>query len=84
MVLAVTKENLKLAKTGNLSKFKHIKVLPAAPHSYENSYDKSIRMLELSIDEVIEIDARTFNELVLDDWTWKQTFSTTNSSYKSW
>ena len=83
LVLKVTKENLKYAKTGDLKQFKNMKALPVAPTSYESSYDKAIRMLELSVEEVIEIDSSVFNQLVLDEWGWKQTFTTSNALYKS-
>jgi hypothetical protein len=53
------------------------------PTSYADSYTRAIRMLELSVEEVIEIDATTFNQLVLDEWQWKQQFTTMSSTYKS-
>jgi len=66
-----------------LDQFKNLKYTPAAPKSYENSYDKAIRMLELSVEDVIEIDDTTFNQLVLDDWNWKDNFISSNFLYKN-
>jgi len=40
-------------------------------------------MLELSVEDVIEIDDTTFNQLVLDDWNWKDNFISSNSLYKN-
>lgn len=83
LVLKISTDNLKFAKTGELEKFKKIKALPAAPVSYQNSYDRAIRMLELSIDDEIVLDDTIFNQLVLDDWAWKQSFTASSMLYKN-
>lgn len=83
LAIEISKKNLKIAKTGDLDKFPQIKYLPAKPTSYESSYTRAIRMLEMSVDEVIEVDENTFNQIVLDEWVWKQSFVTTNSTYKN-
>ena len=83
LVEVLCKDNLKLAKTGDLTKFKDIQHIPAAPESHEHEYFKAIRMLELSSDEIIRLDSERFNQLVLDEWRWKATFSTSNAFYKS-
>jgi hypothetical protein len=82
LVLQYSAANLKLAKTGNLEEFKKIKSLPGAPVSYEASYARAIRMLELSVDEIIEVEEDVFNQLVLDEWSWKRSFVLANSTYK--
>lgn len=82
LVLQLAQANLKLAKTGELTEFSKIKPLPAAPVSYEDSYRRAERMLELSVDDVIEIEEDVFNQLVLDEWTWKRAFVTSNAMYK--
>ena len=84
MVVKITAKNLKIAKTGSLEKFKDFEDLPEKPHSYEDSYKKAIRMLELSVEDIIEVQEDTFNQLVLDEWHWKHVFSTTNAMYKAW
>lgn len=83
LVYKISSDNLVLARTENLDKFKEIKALPAAPRSYENDYSRAIRMLELSVDDVIELEDDVFNQLVLDEWVWKQSFTTSNIAYKS-
>lgn len=80
-VVVIAKNNLKKAKTGDRAKFK-FESFPTAPKSYENDYDKAIRMIELSVDDVIEVEEHTFSQLVLDEWTWKQSFSVSNAAYK--
>lgn len=82
LAVKITKENAKLANTGDLNKIKDIRGVPSAPRSYETDYNRAARMLELSVEDVIELEDDVFNQLVLDEWSWKQAFSTSNSSYK--
>lgn len=81
--LAVTEKNLELAKTGNLDEIARIKGMPSKPVSYEDAYSRAIRMLELSVEEIIEIEEHIFNQLVLDEWTWKQAFVASSALYKT-
>lgn len=83
-VIKISDENLDLATTRELDLIAKIKSIPPKPTSYESSYTRSIRMLELSVDEIVELDEHTFNQLVLDEWQWKQMFTTSNSSYKTY
>lgn len=82
-VVKLAKENLKLANSGELDKISRIKAAPQAPVSYEDNYNRAIRMLELSVDEVIELEENDFNQLVLDEWVWKRAFTAMSASYKS-
>ena len=82
LVLQIAQGNVKLAKTLDLESFKKMKSVPAAPVSYEDSYKRAIRMLELSVEDVIEVEEDVFNQLVLDEWTWKRSFTTASMSYK--
>lgn len=59
------------------------KTVPAAPKSYEDEYSRAIRMLELSVETEIELEADVFNQLVLDEWHWKNQFSLMASTYKA-
>jgi hypothetical protein len=83
LVLQIAVANLKLAKTGDLNEFKKIKNSPTPPTSYEDSYKRAIRMLELSVEDIIEVEEDVLNQLVLDEWSWKRSFSVTNTMYKS-
>ena len=83
LVYKIASDNLVLARTEDLDKFKEIKSLPLAPRSYENDYTRAIRMLELSVDTVIELEDDVFNQLVLDEWAWKRVFSAMSATYKS-
>ena len=53
------------------------------PVSYVSSYDQVIAMLEMSIDDVIELDNHQFNQYVLDEWNWKEAVKFSNSAYLS-
>ena len=82
-VVKLAKENLKLAESGELPKIACMKQAPQAPTSYEDNYIRAIRMLKLSVDDVIELQEDEFNQLVLDEWAWKRVFSNMNAAYKS-
>jgi fibronectin type 3 domain-containing protein len=83
LAVKIAKHNLELANTGDLDRIKDMKSVPSAPTSYETDYVRAIRMLELSVDDVIELEDIIFNQLVLDEWAWKRSFATSNSIYKS-
>jgi len=51
------------------------------PMDQSAEYSSAIRKLEMSVEDVIEIDAHSFDCLVLDRWSWKAAFSTSNSFY---
>ena len=81
-VLKVAQENLKKAKTADLSKFK-FRAMPTAPQNFAEKYSRAIRMLELSIADTLEIEEHIFNQLVMDEWGWKQQFVAQSALYKS-
>lgn len=83
LVLQVSTGNLKLAKTADVNEFKKMRRAPDAPVSYEDSYKRAIRMLELSVEDIIEVEEDVFNQLVLDEWSWKRGFTASSMSYKS-
>ena len=83
LVLQLATDNLKLAKTQTLVEFAKIKTLPSKPNSYESSYKRAVRMLELSVEDVIEVEEDVFNQLVLDEWSWKNSFTASNTLYKT-
>ena len=53
-VAKLAKANLKLANSGDLTQIASMKKIPTAPVSYEDNYTRAIRMLELSVEDVIE------------------------------
>lgn len=82
-VVKIAKENVTLAKTGDLASIAKIKTNPTKPNSYEASYTRAIRMLELSVEDVIEVEEDVFNQLVLDEWQWKNSFTASATLYKT-
>lgn len=51
------------------------------PQDQTRDYDRAIRMLEMSQDDVIELEEHDFAQYVLDDWAWKRQFLLSNSAY---
>lgn len=51
------------------------------PVNQTKDYDRAIAMLEMSQDDIIELSEIDFQQYVLDDWRWKEQFTTTNSRY---
>ena len=81
--LKIAESNLLLAQSGDVEQIAKIRSLPTKPTSYEDSYTRAIRMLELSVDDVIELEEHIFNQLVLDEWSWKMNFTASGALYKS-
>jgi hypothetical protein len=57
--------------------------MPPAPVNYADNYSRAIRMLELSVEDTIDVEEHIFNQLVLDEWGWKQQFVAQSAMYKT-
>lgn len=51
------------------------------PQDHTKEYDRVLAMLNMSVDDVIEIDAQQFAQYVLDEWGWKMGFTASTSRY---
>lgn len=51
------------------------------PVDQTKDYDRVIGMLNLSLDTEIELSETDYSCYVLDDWTWKKNFLTSNAFY---
>ncbi len=51
------------------------------PMDQTKDYDRAIRMLEMTVDEIVTIGAHEFQQYVMDDWAWKEQFTASNSAY---
>ncbi len=51
------------------------------PVDHTADYDAAIGMLELSEDDVVELDEQGYRQLVKDEWEWKHQFLASNSAY---
>lgn len=83
LVVKISQENLKQAESGDLDNIAKIKSIPPRPVSYESSYNRALLMLELSVEDTIDLDVHDFDQLVQDEWQWKQSFIASTSTYKS-
>ena len=82
-VAKIAKANLKLANTAELEQIRKMKTIPQSPANYADNYSRAIRMLELSIEDTIDVEEHIFNQLVLDEWGWKQQFVAQSAMYKT-
>jgi len=55
--------------------------LPVYPSNYEEHYSKTIRKLELSTADKISLVDNEFNQYVMNNWSWKQDFLSSNTQY---
>lgn len=51
------------------------------PKDQTKDYNRAIAMLEMCVDGDVEIGEREFDQYVLDNWDWKDQFTTTNALY---
>jgi hypothetical protein len=75
---AALKEIRKTGKT-NVNKFYGM----SAPQDHTKDYDVVIKMLEFSVDEIIELDHNRFQQYVMDNWSWSTTTKSINTFYAS-
>jgi hypothetical protein len=81
--LKIANQNYQIAESYDLTKMQAFKAILPAPKHYEKEYNRAIRMLELEVEKEIELEEAIFNQLVMDEWQWKDSFIGTNSLYKS-
>ncbi len=53
------------------------------PISHEDDYNEIIDMMEVSVDEVINLDASSFKSYFKNEWSWSGGFNTQATMYKS-
>lgn len=58
-------------------------VLAPKPSKYTDSYDRAIRMLEMSKDDLIELTDHEFKMLVMDEWNWSRDFTSNTKLYSN-
>lgn len=58
-------------------------VMLTEPQDQTADYDRAIRMMEMSQDELIELSETDFAQYVLDDWQWKRQFLHSNRAYSA-
>jgi hypothetical protein len=60
-----------------------VHVILPVPADHTKDYDRVIRMVEMSVDDEIDLEASDFASYVMDDWRWKRDFLATNSTYSA-
>ncbi len=53
------------------------------PQSFVKEYDYAIKMLEMSASEEVLLTGHDFAQLVMDDWSWRNSWRLTASKYSS-
>jgi len=71
---------LKAARTNKPFELGRLVAL-TAPEDHTADYDRSIQMLEMSVDEHIMVDEREFQNYVQDIWNWSRDWATSNMRY---
>lgn len=77
-VIEVLEERLKDARSGKLPVLMFNLPMPI---DQTKAYDRAIGMLELSVEEVIELEEHDYQQYVLDEWTWSASTAASNSFY---
>ena len=78
-VIRELQQNLKKAKKGQL---KEVRINLVPPTDHTDDYQEVIDMMEVSVDEVINLDSESFKAYYKNEWNWTSHFKTLNSSYK--
>jgi hypothetical protein len=77
-VIAELEVMLAEAKSGKRIR-RHVQL--EEPMDQTKEYDRVVRMLELSQDDIIELTQSEFSQYVMDDWRWKDQFLASASTY---
>jgi len=72
-MLETAKENKKVPHVINLKQ----------PVHYLKDYDRTIKMLEMAQDDIIELSSSDFSRLVMDEWSWSRSFNENTLSYSN-
>jgi hypothetical protein len=51
------------------------------PENHAHEYERAIRSVELSVFDKIELSEQEFNQYVMNDWSWRNSFLTSSSGY---
>lgn len=76
--MEILAENLDALRRGEQ---RRVKFYEQAPEDHTPDYDTVLRMLDMSVDDVVELDQRSFAQYVEDDWGWRENWSSSNSKY---
>ncbi len=77
-MIELLKATLKKARKGEL---KYLSVALQAPQTHEQEYTDAIEMLEVSVDDVINLDSDMFKSYYKDQWSWSRGFNELVGTY---
>lgn len=77
-VIEVLEERLTEARSG---KSPNLQFYLPLPIDQTKAYDRVIGMLEMSLDDVIELEEQEYQKYVMDEWSWSAQATTTNTMY---
>jgi hypothetical protein len=79
-VLEILEKNIADIKAG---KVQYVSVQLPRPEEHTKDYNRALKMLEMTVDEVIEMDEHSFSSYIMDDWSWKRQFLGSNMTYSA-
>jgi hypothetical protein len=60
-----------------------VHIVLTQPVNQTRSYDRIIGMLEMALAEEVELSEEDYQQYVMDDWSWREEFLTSNARYSS-
>jgi hypothetical protein len=79
-VTKLLKEHLMRVQAG---KNVRVHIVLTQPVNQTKSYDRVIGMLEMALANEVELSEEDYQQYVMDDWSWKEEFLTSNARYSS-
>lgn len=80
--VAAAKERLDRVQSGDFETDKPY-FRTRCPEHHIKDYNGTLKKLELSLDKELELEQHEFNRFVMDEWEWKETFSSTHICYSN-
>lgn len=79
--IKVLEDELEKVKAEDKPEKTSLNVTLNKPINYVSEYTEIIDMLEMSVDEIINLDSDSFQAYIKDNWSWKRSFMVSNSTY---
>lgn len=72
-------------RLGKMSKYNNplAKLLGDCPENHTEDYDSAIGMLKMAVSETIQLKQEEYRTYVMDEWDWKEGWTSSTSSYSS-
>jgi hypothetical protein len=83
MAVSKLRKKVEGLEDGELLKLAGVSFNLPYPQSHERSYNRAIQMLEMGVEDIVELSASQFAQLVQDDWDWQREFQVSRMSYSA-